>query len=108
MVLLLFGGGGSGDEEDVTDADEGGCGGGWVVFVVIVVDAVGRTIRGAEGGEIDDGGGGCGCTAAMLPLWNVTMVESFIFERNTYEIFMYFISTSCVYYDLNLKMFLHN
>ena len=74
MVLLLFGGG-IGDEEDVTDADEGGCGGGWVVFVVIVVDAVGRTIRGAEGGEIDDGGGGCGCTAAMLPLWNVTIVE---------------------------------
>lgn len=74
MVLLLFGGG-IGDEEDVTDADEGGCGGSWVVFVVIVVDAVGRTIRGAEGGEIDDGGGGCGCTAAMLPLWNVTIVE---------------------------------
>ena len=73
MVLLLFGGG-IGDEEDVTDADEGGCGGSWVVFVVIVVDAVGRTIRGAEGGEIDDGGGGCGCIADKLPLWNVTMV----------------------------------
>ena len=87
--MLLFDGG-IGEEEDVTDADDGG---GLVVLVFVEVAVVGRTIRGAEGGEIDDGGGGI--TAAVPP----TCFRCTGGGGLTFNGFTIFISSSGVFVD---------